>query len=69
MENTVIKVDIEKIKRLANDHDLTISRLEKYAFLQNGTIRKWDKADPKVSSIYKVSKILGITIEKLLIIE
>jgi len=69
MENTVIKVDIEKIKRLANEHDLTISRLEKYAFLQNGTVRKWDRAEPKISSIYKVSKILGIEIEKLLIVK
>lgn len=66
MQNRVIAVDLDKIKRLTEEHEITIRNLEEKAGLQNGTIRKWDKADPKVSSLIRVSEVLGIDPMKLI---
>ena len=66
MPNSVVSVDIDKIYRLADEHEISINRLEKDAGLTNSTISRWDKADPKVSSLYYVAKILGIDMSKLL---
>ena len=65
MPNRVIKVDLDKIKRLANEHEITIHNLEEKANLKNGTIRKWDKAMPKLSSLLAVADVFGIDYWKL----
>ena len=65
MTNRGISVDLEKIKRLADEHEITICRLESEAGLKNGTVRKWKKAVPNLKSIFLVAEVLGIDYWKL----
>ena len=65
MANREISVDLEKIKRLASEHEIKIHRLESEAGLKNGTIRKWNKAVPNLKSIFGVAEVLGIDYWKL----
>lgn len=69
MQNREIRVDIDKVKRLASEHEISIYALEKEAGLTNGTIRKWDKAIPNLKSLFGVAEILGIDFWKLTIIQ
>lgn len=65
MPNRVISVDLDKIKRLCEEHEIKIHRLETEAGLKNGTIRKWDKAVPNLKSLFGVAEVLGIDYWKL----
>ena len=59
-------VDLEKIKQLAHDRGITISKLEKETGLANATIRKWDSSTPQVDSLIKVARYFKTTVEELL---
>lgn len=65
MANREITVDLDKIKRLASEHEIKIHRLETEAGLKNGTIRKWNKAVPNLKSLFGVAEVLGIDYWKL----
>ena len=53
------------IKNIADDRGVSIHKLETKLGLGNGSISQWDKHEPRVSSVYKVSKFLGVDIFKL----
>lgn len=55
----------EKIKKLADEKHLSIKELESQAGLANGTIGKWRESEPGALNLYKVSKILGTSIDEL----
>lgn len=65
MPNRVISVDCDKIKRLANEHEISIHALEEKAQLKNGTVRKWGKATPRLQSLLNVADVFGIDYWKL----
>lgn len=65
MPNRVISVDIEKIRSMADERGLSIHRLEMYAGLQNGTIRKWNKAQPNIKSLFGVAEVLEVSLNEL----
>ncbi len=61
-----IKVLYKKIKKICNSKGISISRLEKDCEIGNGTIRGWERSNPRIDSLKKVSDYLGIAIEDLL---
>lgn len=56
----------KKIKKICDSKGISISRLEKDCEIGNGTIRGWEKSNPRIDSLIKVSDYLGIAIEDLL---
>lgn len=46
--------------------DLSIAELERKANLGNGTIRRWVDSIPSADKLYRVAKILGVSIEYLI---
>lgn len=57
---------LKKIKQLCIERGLSIFALEKEAGIGNGTIAKWDKSSPTLSSLQAVAKVLGCTVDELL---
>ena len=56
---------LEKIRKLAKEKGLSISRLEKEAGLSNGSVGKWDKAHPYIGNVAKVAAVLEVSIDEL----
>lgn len=65
MPNRVISVDLDKIRRLAKEHDIKICELERDAGLKHGTIRTWNKVVPNLKSLFGVAEVLRIDYWKL----
>ena len=59
-------VNLERIKQLAKEKNLSIAKLEKKAGLANATIRKWENAKPQAESLAKVARVLDVSIEELM---
>lgn len=55
----------ENVVRVAREKKISLTDLEKAAGLGNGTIGKWAKADPQLSNVLKVAKVLDVTLEDL----
>ena len=55
-----------RIKALTENKMITIAELERKADLGNGTIRRWDNPLPSADKLFKVAKILDVTLEYLL---
>ena len=56
----------DKIVEICKRKGRSINDLEKEAGLSSGSISKWNTSAPSVYSLYKVSKILKVKMEKLL---
>lgn len=56
----------ERIKKLCEEKQLTVRRLEIDCGLSNGSIVKWKTAQPAAASLYKVAKRLDVSVEELL---
>lgn len=56
----------DRVLRLCEERNITISRLEKECGFGNATIRGWAKSDPRVSSVQTVANYFGITVDELL---
>lgn len=56
----------DRIKRMADDQNLSISYIEENAQLSNGSISKWKINIPRADSLYKVAKFLGCSVEFLI---
>jgi transcriptional regulator with XRE-family HTH domain len=61
----VIKTIFERIKRLAAEMGISVSKLEKECGLGNATVRGWATSDPSVSKLKIVADFLGVTIDDL----
>lgn len=57
---------LENIKALCAKRGISIAQLEKQAGIGNGVIDDWDHSTPNVKSIMAVSKVLGVSVDKLL---
>lgn len=53
----------EKIEKLVNDKNLSISYVEKKLGFGNGTIRGWKQCSPSVDKLKKVADYFGVSIE------
>lgn len=56
----------ENIKEIANRKGLSIYELEKRANLSGNSISKWQKHSPTIDSLLKVSKVLKVSINRLI---
>jgi transcriptional regulator with XRE-family HTH domain len=57
---------LEKIKKLCTQHNITISELEKKLNFGNGTIHKWDNAQPSVSKVKSVADYFNVDVNFLI---
>lgn len=56
-------VNIESIREKARAEGLNLSQLEEKVGLGNGTIGKWNKADPNIGTLKKIADYFGVSIE------
>lgn len=57
---------LDNVKRLCSERGISIFALEHILGFGNGTITKWDKTSPNVTSIKKVADYFGVTVDQLL---
>lgn len=57
---------VKRIREEGKKYGMTIASIERNTQISNGTIGKWDKSVPSVENIYKVSKLLNVSMEYLL---
>lgn len=53
----------EKVKKLAENEGISISKLESNCNIGNGTISKWNNSSPTVTNLKKVADYFGVSIE------
>ena len=56
----------EKVKKLCDEKDLVVSRLEQELGFGNGTIRKWAKTIPSGDRLAKVADYFRVSVDFLL---
>ncbi len=56
----------DRIKTAADEQKKSIMAIEKEAGVANGTISKWDKSKPRINTLAKVARVLGISIDELI---
>lgn len=56
----------KKIKDICDSKGISISYLEKSCGIGNGTIRGWEKSNPRINSLKKVADRLNVPIEELI---
>lgn len=56
----------EKIKKLANEQDLSIRQLEEQLNFGNGVINRWRKTNPGIDKIEKVADYFNVSLDYLL---
>lgn len=56
----------DRISYLAASNGMTIEEVERKADLINGSIKRWKKSIPSADKLYRVSKILGTTMDDLI---
>lgn len=57
---------LERIRTLAKEQGMSISKLEDSLGFGNGTISRWDKSSPSVEKLQAVGKALNVSIAFLL---
>lgn len=55
----------DTVKSLCKSNGLSISRLEKKCGIANGTVGRWRKYSPKVTTLAKVADFFGVTVDSL----
>lgn len=55
-----------RIKELANEHNMSISELERTLNLSNGSISKWSKSAPNSKYIIKIANYFNVSTDYLL---
>lgn len=66
MANRVVMVNVPKIKKLANQKNMTLKQLEAVAGIANGIIARWSERDAQIDKVYRVAHVLGISIDSLI---
>ncbi len=59
-------VNLERIKQLASERGISISKLEKETGLANATIRNWEDSNPQIDTLIKVARYFQVPIEELI---
>lgn len=57
---------LKNIEELCRKKGTNIHQLELKAGIGNGTIRRWDKSEPSLSSLFKVADALGVSVNSLI---
>lgn len=57
---------LEKIKQLCSQNNITIRELEKKLDFGNGTIHKWDNAQPSISKVKSVADYFNVDVNYLI---
>lgn len=57
---------ITNIKKIASDRNLTIKQIGKESGVGENAIYRWDKQNPNLSSLKKVSDYLNVSVDELL---
>lgn len=57
---------LEKISKLCSEENISIAQLEKKLGLGNGTIGKWNNANPSLKKVSMVAKYFGVSIDDLI---
>lgn len=55
----------DKVKAIAEQKKIPISRIEKDCELQQGSIGHWNKSKPSYDKLVSVAKYLGVTVEQI----
>lgn len=53
----------DKIEVLCNEKGISISQLENELNLGNGTVRKWNKANPSIANLKKVARYFNVSLD------
>lgn len=56
----------DKVKKLADERNISIYALERKAGLKNGAISKWQASSPTLKSLQAVANALEVSINELL---
>lgn len=56
----------DNIKRICDEKEISIWRLEKELGFSNRSISKWNESEPGIRKVQKVAEYLGVGIEELL---
>lgn len=56
----------KKIVQMCKERNMSIHALEAACGLGNGTVKCWEKANPRVDLLKKVCDFFGITIDELM---
>lgn len=64
--NRVVTINLSKIRELASQKGLSLTRLEEEVKFSNGTICKWKDTGASANALYIVANYLGVDMEELL---
>ena len=56
----------QRITDMASDKGFSVNHIEKEAGLSKGSICKWERGSPNVTSLKKVTDFLGCTIDEIM---
>ena len=56
----------EKIKRIAKDRGISVREVERRCGFAYGTLQRWSKISPMVDKVWKVSRVLNVTVDELM---
>lgn len=56
----------DKIKRIAKDNGMSVREVERRCGFANGTLRRWNTISPMVDKVFKVSRVLNVTVDELM---
>lgn len=59
-------VDVERIRTLAKEKNLSLTQLEQAAGISNGVIGKWHDTSPNTDTLLKVCKVLGCKVDEVI---
>lgn len=57
---------VDRIKEKGQNNNMTIASIERTTNISNGTIAKWNERTPSADNLYKVAKLLNVSMEYLL---
>ena len=64
MDNQTI---LDRVKLLAAQQGMTVAEVERKADIGNGVAARWNKSTPTADKLQKVAKVLGTSMEYLLL--
>lgn len=65
--NRVVTINLSRIRELASQKGLSLTRLEEELKFPNGTICKWkNTGSARVNTLYLVAEYLGVDMDELL---
>ena len=57
---------VKNIRRLCQEHDISIKKLEETLGIGNGIIARWETSAPSVTRVKAVADFFGVTVDDLL---